>query len=629
MSVEDFIFRVGADVSQFDKSIKDIEAELKKWQNSLKTATGSAIVEANKNINDLQTSMVNLRNVGLDKLPQAANKGAASLNALGQVARDAPFGFIAIQNNLPILFDQFGALSKQSGGVINGLKSIGSALIGPAGVTFAIGGAISAITVLVQKYGSFGGALNAIFSIQTKLNDKILESAESYEKFNKEVKTSNEITSQSIAGESGTIAKIQALVKIVNDQTISYQERNTALNQLKDINKDYFGNLDLEKTKYSDLSTQVINYINSLKQAAVIKGFEQAIANTSVQLEDQRETLKLLKEQLDEVGRKPITFIGKSDRVDTRELDAAQLAFDNQKKIVTELENKLAGYNKKIEESIILQNQIQVSIDATTEANKKAANALDKKIDAQNKAIEADKKWAEQSRKSYEENADFVRQQEISSGNFTTSERLVKANTNIIKGWFATIRKGSRENLLKNIIPKSLPTSQNIPINTEAINQKAKLASEQLKTLKEEANLASSFNLVNDTFFNPIQSAFENFLNTGRFAFKEFGQAVLKAINQIVAKIIATGIIALLFTILSGGFGAAAGGFAGGLKTVGSIIGASLGFGGGRRSRVQDPTFGGVSAGGLQMAGAVNLSLRGSDLVGAINRTNATINRVG
>jgi hypothetical protein len=31
----------------------------------------------------------------------------------------------------------------------------------------------------------------------------------------------------------------------------------------------------------------------------------------------------------------------------------------------------------------------------------------------------------------------------------------------------------------------------------------------------------------------------------------------------------------------------------------------------------------------LQMAGAVNLSLRGSDLVGSINRTNATISRVG
>jgi hypothetical protein len=31
----------------------------------------------------------------------------------------------------------------------------------------------------------------------------------------------------------------------------------------------------------------------------------------------------------------------------------------------------------------------------------------------------------------------------------------------------------------------------------------------------------------------------------------------------------------------------------------------------------------------MQMAGAVNLQLRGSDLVASINRTNTTINRVG
>ena len=39
--------------------------------------------------------------------------------------------------------------------------------------------------------------------------------------------------------------------------------------------------------------------------------------------------------------------------------------------------------------------------------------------------------------------------------------------------------------------------------------------------------------------------------------------------------------------------------------------------------------FAGVQGGGMQMAGAVNLTLRGSDLVGSINRTNSTINRVG
>jgi len=44
---------------------------------------------------------------------------------------------------------------------------------------------------------------------------------------------------------------------------------------------------------------------------------------------------------------------------------------------------------------------------------------------------------------------------------------------------------------------------------------------------------------------------------------------------------------------------------------------------------VRNPSFGGVQGGGLGMSGQVALVLRGQDLVGAINRTNTTINRVG
>jgi len=136
--------------------------------------------------------------------------------------------------------------------------------------------------------------------------------------------------------------------------------------------------------------------------------------------------------------------------------------------------------------------------------------------------------------------------------------------------------------------------------------------------------------LAQDTFFNPISDVFENFLNTGKFAFKEFGKAVLQAINQIVAKIIATGIISLLFTIFSGGFGAAAGGAKGGFKTVLSAITSSLGFGFGKGAAGGgQPNLANLSGGGMQLAGQVVFTQRGSDLVGVLNRTNGTINRVG
>ena len=617
---EDFIFRLGADVSGFTKSISDVERELKKVQTELKTKTGTAIVETNKYIADLQSSLVNLRSTGLSKLPKAVNDGAASLNALGQVARDAPFGFIAIQNNLPILFDQLGNLTKTSGGASNALKAVGASLIGPAGVTFAIGAAISAITVLVQKYGSVGAALDALISKQSKYSEEILEANKSYEKYNKEKRDSLEISSQEVASIQGSIAKVSALGSIVTDLTKSYNERNTALNDLKSIDKERFGNLDIEKTKLEDLTTAVDNYIVSIKQAAITKGFEGAIGETSVELAKQVKILDILKNELADAKAAPVTFIGKSDAVDTRDIDAATKRFNDQNKVVVALRGDIALYNTEIDKSVKAQNTLQAPIDAANKAleDQKKAAADYKKLLAERKA-----QAAENARILEKERTDALR---IVEERIKRQDFLNKQDNKNLEAAIKERRKLEREAGIN--VPKTLPTAPPaIPINQKNLDEAAKVASGALDSIKQDADLSAALSLAEGTFFNPISDLFENFLTTGKFAFKDFGKAVLAAISQIVAKVIATGIISLLFTIFSGGFAAGAGGAAGGFKTVIGAITSALGFGGAKS--VAAPSFAGVSGGGMEMGGAVNLVLRGSDLVGSINRTNATINRVG
>jgi hypothetical protein len=620
---EEFIFRVGADVSGFTKSISQVEAELKKVQTELKTKTGDAIVQTNKYIADLQGSLVNLRSQGLSKLPKAVNDGAASLNALGQVARDAPFGFIAIQNNLPILFDQLGNLSKQSGGATNALKAIGASLIGPAGVTFAIGAAISAITVLVQKYGSFGAALDAIFTKQSKFSQEILDFNKDLAKYNEEKRTSVEITQEEIATTEGAISKIRSLSSIVLDQTRSYNERNSALNDLKDINKEYFGNLDLEKTKFEDLKTAIDTYISSVRQAAVSKGFESAIGDASVQLAKAVALQGKLQGELDDARRKPIVTRGKAEIVDTSEIDAAKEAFDEQSKVVEDLRKEIALYNVELDKSIKLQNQIQAPIDATNKA-----------LEDQKKAAEAAKKAAAESKRLASERKKVLelQQEQIRVDNLYNAKKRITEQATLNKtelDGLRAITKERRKSEREAGITTPTQISGVVPsFNNEKFLSSVRAANNELARLKEEANLTAAYNLINQTFFSPIENLFENFLNTGKFAFKEFAQAILKAINQIVAKIIATGIITLLASLFIPGFSAAGGGIG---KTLVAGITGALGFGGGfgGSNRVANPSFGGVSGGALQMAGAVNLSLRGSDLVGSINRTNATINRVG
>jgi hypothetical protein len=620
---EDFIFRLGADVSGFTKSISQVEAELKKVQTELKTKTGAAIVETNKYIGDLQSSLVNLRSTGLSKLPAAVNQGTASLNALGQVARDAPFGFIAIQNNLPILFDQLGTLSQRSGGAANALKAIGSSLIGPAGVTFAIGAAISAITVLVQKYGSFGAALDAIFTKQSRFSEEIIESNKELAKYNDEKRTSVEITQEEIATTEGAISKIRSLSSIVLDQTRTYNERNSALNALKDINKDFFGNLDLEKTKFEDLKTAIDTYISSIRQAAVSKGFESAIGDASVQLAKAVALQAKLQGELEAAGRKPIRFVGKADRVDTNEIDVAKEALDEQSKVVETLRKEIALYNVEFDKSIKLQNQIQAPIDAANkslEDQKKAAEAA-KKAAAEVKKLAAERKKALE-----------LQQEQTRVDNLYNAKKRIAEQAALNKTELDGLRAITEERRkVEREAGINIPTqiSGIVPsFNNEKFLSSVRAANNELDRLKKEADLTAAYNLINGTFFSPIENLFSNFLETGKFAFKEFAQSILKAISQIVAKVIATGIVSLLASLFIPGFAAAGGGVGTSLLSgITGALGFGSGFGGAKGSAA--PSFAGVSGAGMQMAGAVNLTLRGSDLVGSINRTNATINRVG
>ena len=160
-------------------------------------------------LNNLKAPVVNAQN---------------QLTSLSGVVRDLPFGFVAIQNNLPLVVDSFGQLAKQAGGVGPALKSVGAALIGPAGLSFAFGAIIAGVTALIQKYGSLGEAFNALLGIAPRLT-------ESQKEFNK-----------AVAEASGNAAleeaKIKILVGTINNLEAPQQKRIDAYNELKKISPD-------------------------------------------------------------------------------------------------------------------------------------------------------------------------------------------------------------------------------------------------------------------------------------------------------------------------------------------------------------------------------------------------------
>ncbi|MFN5251067.1 MAG: hypothetical protein ACK5DE_08455, partial [Bacteroidota bacterium] len=245
--------KVGADIIEFTRSINQVEQEIKDLSKSIKGLAGQDLVRANKELDKLNETAQRLRNVGkqgfdqfgvaIGKIGPSAAGAVPSLNALGQVARDLPFGFIAIQNNLPILVDQFSVLSRQSGGTGAALKALGAALFGPAGLAFDFGAVTAGVTALIQKYGSLGGAFNALIGGTKQLT---------------------EAQKKSVEGISDELANISLLVNLYPQLAGRREDQDKILKKLNQSAPTYFKSLDSERVTVDQLTKSYDKYVKSL-----------------------------------------------------------------------------------------------------------------------------------------------------------------------------------------------------------------------------------------------------------------------------------------------------------------------------------------------------------------------------
>src|SRR5699024_5073082 len=118
------------------------------------------------------------------------SSGTANFAVLGlsQGLQDLPFGFIGIQNNIPMIIRSFSQLRQETGSTRQALKGLGNALLGSGGLFLGTSLLISGITLLTQKYGSLGnawdvltGKASALYNKQKQLN-KAFENARSEER---------------------------------------------------------------------------------------------------------------------------------------------------------------------------------------------------------------------------------------------------------------------------------------------------------------------------------------------------------------------------------------------------------------------------------------------------------------
>jgi hypothetical protein len=555
------------------------------------SSVDAAIDNVSKSLNGLKTPVKN------------AN---FALSSLSQVTRDLPFGFIAIQNNLPLVVDSFGQLSREAGGTIPALKALGQSLIGPAGIGLAFSAVTSIITVAVQEYGSLGNAVDALFSKNSDL-------AKSQNLFNKEL-------AEASGNTQAEATKIDILVKNLNDLSKPLSDRYAAYVELRKISPDIVAGIK-EENALTEASISIINK-NAIarKELLLLRAREAAITavinkNASKQFELELERPKLLEKENNLRNQSNLsikkgydqyrTFNGVVSTTDIN-LQSASDAIVQNKKEIDNLIQVQKDYAQQLEP--ILNNI--ANIDGATKTLNNSTKDLSKSTQKQTREFTATQVAAAALLDILKQTSDIIRGQKIQLDS-KAFEQISNKNLNLTPT--VDFSKVVDINQVAGIKIVTQKLAENTQKALDVVNKNT------------EESFKRTADIINGVLFQPLEGLFTNLIETGKFAFKDFVNAILQQLTRLIAKLTAAAAIAGILAILTGGGSTAGGAASGGASSFGTIFKSLSGLGGG----IANPGFGGVNPGGMAMAGQVNLVLRGQDLVGSINRTNSQLSRIG
>ena len=186
-------------IEQLNNSLKNLDKSSDEYAEVLKKIQ----VEESK-LASIQASRVksqkNVTNV-INQQKDATGSATAATMELSRVVSDAPYGIRGMANNITQLVSQLGTASKSAGGLGAALKLMGSQLMGPLGVVFAITAAVSALDYF------YGGAKKAAKAMSEFTNTTYAQSlvAEQYLDVLEDVNTT----------ESYRAVAVQELIKLV------------------------------------------------------------------------------------------------------------------------------------------------------------------------------------------------------------------------------------------------------------------------------------------------------------------------------------------------------------------------------------------------------------------------------
>jgi hypothetical protein len=161
---------IGADITDFEKKIKEVEFDIKELSkvklDRLKlgldtTEINSQIKDAKASLNSLKSTVKDTGQTFASAAPKVANAGN-TLTQFSRIAQDAPFGIIGIGNNITATAESFSYLKAQTGSTGGALKALASSIAGTGGILLGVSLLTTGLTLLAQSGLTIGDVIDKI-----------------------------------------------------------------------------------------------------------------------------------------------------------------------------------------------------------------------------------------------------------------------------------------------------------------------------------------------------------------------------------------------------------------------------------------------------------------------------------
>lgn len=276
---------IGADITDFEKKIKEVEFDIKELSkvklDRLKlgldtTEINSQIKDAKANLNSLKSTVKDTGQSFASAAPKVANAGN-TLTQFSRIAQDAPFGIIGIGNNITATAESFSYLKAQTGSTGGALKALASSIAGTGGILLGVSLLTTGLTLLAQSGLTVGDVIDKITG--------------NFDEFGAALKKANE---EAVKNSAAEISGMNALVASAQNVNLSMKDRKIAVDELQKTYPGYFGNLSKEQILNGDVKTAV----EGVTQALIAKAKAQAYTSELVKLSQEEFKLEEKKLQL-------------------------------------------------------------------------------------------------------------------------------------------------------------------------------------------------------------------------------------------------------------------------------------------------------------------------------------------